>query len=149
VQIALQPGGALERLDELRIVQESTAVYDGRDLRAAVRRRRRVLEVIARDPMLHSRIYRRVAFAALTDGDILELIPSYHRIYHDVDPDLLLFINDQATHGRMRSWAAFTMTAASICDHHNARCVDREIARPSTSEPMRPTSIHACRSSVE
>jgi putative transposase len=35
----------------------------------------------------------------------------------------------QATHGRMRSWAAFTMTAASICDHHNAPCVDRQIAR--------------------
>ncbi len=85
-------------------------------------------EVIAREPMLRSRIYRRVAFAPLTDSDILALIPSYHPVYHGVDPELLLFIDDQAAHGRLRSWAAFTRTAASICHHHNAFRVDREIA---------------------
>jgi hypothetical protein len=84
-------------------------------------------EVIAREPMLRSRIYRRVAFAALSDS--AELIPSYHPIYRDVDTDLLLRINDEATRGRLRSWVAFTLTAANICRRCEADRVDRGIAR--------------------
>lgn len=37
-------------------------------------------DVLAREPMLHSRIYRRVAFSALTDAEVLKLIPGYHPI---------------------------------------------------------------------
>lgn len=33
------------------------------------------------DLMLHSRIYRRVAFHPLSDDDVLELIPGYHPIF--------------------------------------------------------------------
>jgi hypothetical protein len=35
--------------------------------------------VLAREPMLRSRIYRRVAFRALSDADVLALIPAITR----------------------------------------------------------------------
>jgi len=72
-------------------------------------------DVISREPMLESRIYRKVPFARLSEHDVLDLIPSYHPIYEGIDRELLLTIDDNATQGRLRSWAAFTRTAAEIC----------------------------------
>lgn len=86
-------------------------------------------EVLAREPMLRSRIYRRVAFSALTDADVLKLIPAYHPIYANADPELLVLINDEAAHGRLRSWAAFTHTAAAICEYAGAAGINAKIAR--------------------
>ena len=83
-------------------------------------------EVLAREPMLRSRIYRRVAFAPLTGEDVLALIPGYHPIYHGADPELLQLIDEKATNGRLRSWAAFTHTAAEAC----RRCGADQISRP-------------------
>jgi DNA transposition AAA+ family ATPase len=91
-------------------------------------------EVMAREPMLHSRIYRRVAFTALRDSDILALIPGYHPIYADVDPELLLLIDDKAANGRLRSWAAFTHTAVAICKNHDAPRIDRTIAHSAITQ---------------
>jgi DNA transposition AAA+ family ATPase len=42
-------------------------------------------ELLAREPMLRSRIYRRVAFGQLSDGDALAPIPGHHPIYTGVD----------------------------------------------------------------
>jgi DNA transposition AAA+ family ATPase len=86
-------------------------------------------EVLSREPMLHSRIYRRVAFEPLSDSDVIQLIPGYHPIYHDVAPELLLLINDLAANGRMRSWAAFTHTAARLCTKSNRSPLSEQIAR--------------------
>jgi DNA transposition AAA+ family ATPase len=86
-------------------------------------------EVLAREPMLRSRIYRRVAFAPLSEHDVIALIPGYHPIYTAADPQLLLFIDDKATNGRLRSWAAFTHTAAKICQSRGRARVDRDVAQ--------------------
>ena len=91
-------------------------------------------EVLAREPMLHSRIYRRVAFTALSDRDVLTLIPGYHPIYREADPELLLLIDDKVAHGRLRSWAAFTHTAAAICRSNGARGLDRRIAESAITQ---------------
>jgi DNA transposition AAA+ family ATPase len=85
-------------------------------------------EVLAREPMLRSRIYRRVAFAPLSEHDVIALIPGYHPIYANADPQLLRFIDDKAANGRLRSWAAFTHTAAKICHSRGRARVDRHIA---------------------
>jgi DNA transposition AAA+ family ATPase len=91
-------------------------------------------EVLAREPMLHSRIYRRVAFTPLTDLDVSGLIPGYHPIYHDADPELLQRIDAKAAHGRMRSWAAFTHTAATICRTRGERRIDRPIVESAITQ---------------
>ena len=84
--------------------------------------------------MLRSRIYRRVAFRALSDTDVLALIPGYHPIYTDVDPELLVLINDKATNGRLRSWAAFTHTASRICRRVGTDRLDHGIARSAIAQ---------------
>ncbi|MGA2929934.1 MAG: ATP-binding protein [Solirubrobacteraceae bacterium] len=91
-------------------------------------------EVLAREPMLRSRIYRRVAFTALSDSDVLALIPAYHPIYTGIDAELLLLINDKAANGRMRSWAAFTHTAAKICGKIATERIDPAIARSTIAQ---------------
>lgn len=95
-------------------------------------------EILSREPMLRSRIYRRVAFAPLTDADVLTLIPGYHPIYTEVNPDLLVQINDKGANGRLRNWAAFTATAAGICrtlatDHINATIAKSAMTQLGTS----------------
>ncbi len=91
-------------------------------------------EVLAREPMLRSRIYRRIGFRALSDGDVLALIPGYHPIYAGIDPELLILINDKAANGRLRSWAAFTLTASELCRQLGAERITREIARTAISQ---------------
>ncbi|HEX3804572.1 MAG TPA: ATP-binding protein [Solirubrobacteraceae bacterium] len=86
-------------------------------------------DVISREPMLRSRIYRPVNFAPLSEEDILTLIPTYHQIYKHADPELLLEINDRVANGRMRSWAAFTKTADEFCQARNADEVSPAIAQ--------------------
>jgi hypothetical protein len=95
--------------------------------------------------MLRSRIYRRVAFRPLSDADVLALIPGYHPIYAEVDPELLVLINDKAGNGRLRSWAAFTHTASRICHAIGAARIDKTIARNSTPT-CRLTFARACES---
>jgi len=84
--------------------------------------------------MLRSRIYRRVAFTPLTDADVLALIPTYHPIYTDIDPKLLILINDKAGNGRMRNWAGFTATAAGICRTAGCDGVTEAIARAALTQ---------------
>jgi hypothetical protein len=90
--------------------------------------------VLAREPMLRSRIYRRVALRRLSDSDVLALIPAYHPIYADADPELLVLINDKAANGRLRSWAAFTHTASRICRSIGTERIDTTIARNAISQ---------------
>jgi DNA transposition AAA+ family ATPase len=91
-------------------------------------------EVLAREPMLRSRIYRRVAFSPLSDADVLTLLPGYHPIFTGADPELLVLINDTAANGRLRSWAAFTHTASAICRHVGAERIDAAIVRSAITQ---------------
>jgi DNA transposition AAA+ family ATPase len=84
-------------------------------------------EVIAREQMLKTRIYRRVAFAPLSTDAVIELIPSYHAIYSGVSDDLVASIDRRAAHGRLRAWARFTHTAATICETVGADRIDDNI----------------------
>ncbi|MGI8803156.1 MAG: AAA family ATPase [Solirubrobacteraceae bacterium] len=72
-------------------------------------------EVLEREPMLRSRLFRRVAFAPMTAEGVLRVIPNYHPLYQGVDPELLLLIDDVFAHGFFRDWATFTHTAQRVC----------------------------------
>ena len=65
-------------------------------------------QVLAREPMLRSRIYRRVVFR---------------------EAELVLFIDDHFAHGNLRDWAAFTATAAQLCRAGGHDRVDESIVR--------------------
>jgi DNA transposition AAA+ family ATPase len=85
--------------------------------------------VLSREPMLCSRIYRRVSFTPLSGPAVCELMGSFHPIYAGVGEELLLFIDDHFAHGNLRDWAAFTATAAGLCTKLGRDRVDEQIAR--------------------
>lgn len=85
--------------------------------------------VLSREPMLRSRVYRRVALEPLTGPQVCELMGSFHPIYEGVDRELLLLVDDHFGHGNLRHWAAFTHSAAELCAAHGRDRLDEEIAR--------------------
>ena len=86
-------------------------------------------QVLSREPMLRSRIYRRVICTPLSPAQVCALLPRFHPIYAGVSADVLLFVDDHFAHGNLRDWAAFTATAAGLCRAAGAGRVDEQIAR--------------------
>lgn len=86
-------------------------------------------EVLSREPMLRSRVFRRVALAPLSSAEVCKWIGSFHPIHFGVDGELLLLVDDNFAHGNLRDWASFTYTAAKLCGQHGRDRLDEEIAR--------------------
>ena len=86
-------------------------------------------QVLAREPMLRSRIYRRVVFRPLTGEQVCALMPRFHPVYARAAAEVLLFIDDHFAHGNLRDWAAFTDTAVQLCQAAGRNQVDEVIAR--------------------
>jgi DNA transposition AAA+ family ATPase len=86
-------------------------------------------QVLSREPMLRSRIYRRVVFRPLTTRQVLEGIRAFHPIYDGTEDEVILFVDDYFGHGNLRNWASFTRSAADLCAEHGRASVDEEIAR--------------------
>lgn len=86
-------------------------------------------QVLSREPMLRSRIYRRVAFRPLTTKQVLAAIPDFHPIYAGVADELVLLVDDYFGHGNLRNWASFTRSAAGLCSHHRRTVIDEDVAR--------------------
>ncbi|MBA3745964.1 MAG: ATP-binding protein [Solirubrobacterales bacterium] len=85
-------------------------------------------EVLEREAMLRSRLFRRVAFAPMSADAVLRVIPNYHQLYTGVDPELLLLIDDVFAHGYFREWATFTHTAQHVCEDRDTP-LDEAITR--------------------
>ena len=84
--------------------------------------------VLSREPMLRSRIYRRVPFRPLTSKQVCTFIPDFHPLYHGVDAELILLIDDHFAHGNLRDWAAFTHTASLLCIELGRNRLDERVA---------------------
>jgi DNA transposition AAA+ family ATPase len=85
--------------------------------------------VLSREPMLASRVYRRVRFRPLTRTDVLGAIPAYHPIYADVDSQLIGLVDDHFAHGNMRNWAAFTQSALGLLLETGRDRIDEQVVR--------------------
>lgn len=67
--------------------------------------------VLAADPMLRSRVYRRVHVRRMRPEQVLAWMPRFHPLYAEATPELLSFVDHHCGHGLFRNWAAFTGTA--------------------------------------
>ena len=85
--------------------------------------------VLSREPMLRSRIYRRVQFAPMPPAMVLQVIPGYHPIYERAPASLLAWIDDCYAHGCFREWASFTHSALAFCHEQNSPMLTEPIAR--------------------
>jgi DNA transposition AAA+ family ATPase len=90
-------------------------------------------EVLSREPMLRSRIFRRVNICPLSGAQVCELMGAFHPIYAGVDTEVLLLVDDHFGHGNLRNWASFTHTAAALCTEHGRPRLDRD--RPQRFRP--------------
>jgi DNA transposition AAA+ family ATPase len=84
-------------------------------------------EVLSREPMLRSRVFRRLPFKQLERARIPDLMRAFHPIYETVTDDLLWQIDDGYAHGTLRDWAAFTHTAQGLCADAGREHLDESI----------------------
>lgn len=76
--------------------------------------------VLAADPMLRSRVYRRVHCRRLRPEQVVAWMPRFHPLYRDAGPELLSFVDHHCGHGLFRNWAAFTRTALDVVGTHGS-----------------------------
>jgi DNA transposition AAA+ family ATPase len=86
-------------------------------------------QVLSREPMLRSRVFRRVTLVPLTSSQVCQLMGAFHPVYDGVAAELVLFVDDNFAHGNLRDWASFTHTAAKVCAEHGCARLDEEVAR--------------------
>jgi DNA transposition AAA+ family ATPase len=86
-------------------------------------------EVLSREPMLRSRIFRRANVTPLSGEQVCALMGAFHPIYSGVEAEVLLLVDDHFAHGNLRDWASFTHTAVKLCAEHGRERLDAEIAR--------------------
>ncbi len=86
-------------------------------------------EVLARYPMLESRIIANVQFRPLAAKDVLKVIPAYHPLYCDLDPELILLIDETFAHGVFRKWFQFTKLAVLLCEKNRIDKLDGDVIR--------------------
>jgi hypothetical protein len=86
-------------------------------------------EVLSREPMLRSRIYRRVHFQPLSLQQVLKVLPGYHPLYAQSHPDLLSLVDESYAHGNWRAWASFTHTALELATQTGHGRLDEPLAR--------------------
>ena len=82
--------------------------------------------VLAADPMLRSRVYRRVHCRRMRPEQVLAWMPGFHPLYRQASPDLLSFVDHHCGHGLSRNWSAFTRTVLDVLD--GAGSLTREAA---------------------
>jgi len=85
--------------------------------------------VLSREPMLASRVYRRVRFQPLSRTDVLAAIPAYHPIYEHIDPTLIELVDDTFAYGNLRNWAAFTDSAIRLQGQLAHGALDEQLTR--------------------
>jgi DNA transposition AAA+ family ATPase len=85
-------------------------------------------ELIAKYPPLESRVLRRVAFAPFSTKDVVELMPEFHPLYKQTDPDTLRFVDSHFAHGNLRTWARFTLDADRLCAQRGETTLTQEVA---------------------
>lgn len=79
------------------------------------------------EPMLESRIFRRVRFKRMTPDVVVKTIPNYHPMYEDMSEDLIGRI-DLYCDGLFRRWAQVTTSILKMHERRNKKLVDPELA---------------------
>lgn len=84
-------------------------------------------EVLSREPMLRSRLFRMVPFKPIPRRDVAALMRAYHPIHAQTPQELLLEVDDTFAHGTLRDWASFTHTAAALCAEEGTDTLDAAV----------------------
>jgi hypothetical protein len=83
--------------------------------------------VLRREPMLSSRVYIWQEFRRLTREQVLAVIPAYHRVWADADPEDIVYTDVHAGHGNFRAWSKITAHLVTALDRLERERPDREV----------------------
>ncbi|MFI1184228.1 AAA family ATPase [Streptomyces sp. NPDC020799] len=86
-------------------------------------------QALRKEPMLSSRIFIWQRFTRLTEDEVLDVIPLYHPIWADADPDDIAFADQRAAHGNFRNWARLTAHTHTALERTGRPGVDQEVLR--------------------
>ncbi|MEV5576911.1 ATP-binding protein [Spirillospora sp. NPDC052269] len=84
-------------------------------------------EVLSKEPMFRSRVFRRLPFQPIKPPSVPGLIRRFHPIYAQATDQVLTDIDTRFAHGNLRDWAVFTHTAAALCDEHHRPHIDPDV----------------------
>lgn len=79
------------------------------------------------EPMLESRIVRRVNFERMSSEAVLKIIPNYHPMYADCSAEFILEL-DEFCHGVFRRWAQVTTAILKIHERNGVELTDEKLA---------------------
>lgn len=85
--------------------------------------------VLRKEPMLSSRIFIWQHFTRLTPEEVQQVIPLYHPLWADADPDDISFADSRAAHGNFRNWARLTAHTRTALERTGRTQVDQELLR--------------------
>ncbi|MFD7015189.1 AAA family ATPase [Streptomyces sp. NPDC059161] len=90
-------------------------------------------EMLQSEPMLESRVYAWQEIEPMPLEEVLTVVPAFHPVWADADPDLIAMCDDEAAHGNFRAWAKIThhLTAGM---KESGRMLDEDLLRWSYSK---------------
>ncbi|WP_435972219.1 AAA family ATPase [Streptomyces sp. Qhu_M48] len=84
---------------------------------------------LRKEPMLSSRIFIWQHFTHLTPAEVLDVIPLYHPIWTNADPDTIAYADQHAAHGNFRNWARLTKHTHRALTRTGRPRADQEVLR--------------------
>jgi hypothetical protein len=84
-------------------------------------------QVLRREPMLSSRVYVWQEFRRLTREEVTAVIPAFHPVWENADPDDVVFADTHAGHGNFRAWAKITSHVLAALGRAEREVPDREL----------------------
>ena len=85
--------------------------------------------MLRREPMLSSRIFIRQQFSRLNPDEVPEVIPLFHPVWADADPDDITFADSHAAHDIFRARAQLTAHTRTALARTGRSRVDQELVR--------------------
>ena len=90
-------------------------------------------ELIQRYPMLSSRIARWTKFWTLEVGEVVHLLPDFHPLYRQCDPELIELVDERYAEGNLRRWTNFTDAARRLADQQGSDSLTKPIVEAAFS----------------
>ncbi|MER6076264.1 ATP-binding protein [Streptomyces sp. NPDC001817] len=86
-------------------------------------------EMLQSEPMLESRVYAWQEIGRMSLDEVLTVVPAFHPVWADADPDLIAVCDQEAVHGNFRAWAKITHHLVTGLKETGRRLVDEELLR--------------------
>jgi hypothetical protein len=86
-------------------------------------------EMLQSEPMLESRVYAWQEIDPMPLHEVLTVVPAFHPIWADADPELVALCDREAAHGNFRAWAKITHHLAAGMKESGRPAVDEDLLR--------------------